>query len=183
MSSNYILILLFLPCYLTFATKLPLQELLTDFNTDELVTSPTEVSQYVPAYYNGALPDSYYHASTTEVTTTESTSLSETTAIEPRSLPFLINFILLPKLVMKFAKALAFGVSVATTFGMFVFLLAATVGLVVPGLRNVERSGRTFVQEFYENIQGEKIEAGKKPIRRYFGTKKVEYVMYHFYSC
>lgn len=171
MSSNYIQILLFL--HLTFATKLPLQELL---NTDELVTSPTEVSQYVPAYYNSALPDSYYHAPTTEVTTTESTSLSETTAIEPRTLPFFINFIFLPKLIMKFVKALAFGVSVATTFGVLVFLLAATVGLVVPGLRNVERSGRTFVQEFYENIPGDKIDAGKEPILMHFRTKNSNYV-------
>lgn len=171
-------IFLILPCCYTFALTIPEPEDIptsTELTTEIIQTdSPYEatVPQYVlPVYYYAAAPDSFYHLpeSASIAPRTMETSLSEE-VVESRTISFLLNFIILPKLIMKLAKAVAFGVSAATSIGMFVFLLSATVctftpicilGLAIPGLRNAERSRRNFVHQIYEHIPGEKIEAGE----------------------
>lgn len=163
----------FLSCYLTIALTIPTS---TDLTTEATQTSHYDatVPQYLlPGYYYPTFPDHFYHLPTTQdaISSTESRALETTIdSDESRTISFLLNFIVLPKLILKFVTALAFGVSAALKIGAFVFLLSATLctftpfcvlGLAIPGLRNAERSGRNIVQQMYEHVPGEKIEAGK----------------------
>lgn len=169
LSLYFIKVLLLLHCYLVFSTTIPLKDILTDLTTetpqtDELPQEPDDinVTQYVLPE-NSVTTDSFFLLpKSQEVTTLVPYSSSGTTEIEPRSFPLLINLILLPKLIIKLFKAIAFGVSAAASISAVAFLLSTIiVGLAIPGLRDVERSERNFVQEIYEHIPGEKIEAGK----------------------
>lgn len=139
---------------------------------DSTNTQLLEIPQYsIPEddYYptlSSNIPENVYDD---ELLTNNTDSRVIETSLESRTIPFLLNFIILPKLIFKFTKAVAFVVSVATTLGVMFFVLSATIctftpicvlGLAIPGLRNVERAGRGLVQQISENVPGEKIEAG-----------------------
>lgn len=160
------IISLFLPYCLATPTK-------NDETSDLTIETSTHLTKYdatvpqfiVPGYYHPTVTEPFYQFQP-EFEQNEARAVArqdlDSSELESRTiLPFLINFILIPKLIMKLVKAIAFGVSAATTIGGMLLFITALVGLAIPGLRNAERSGRNLVQQICEIVPGEKVEAGK----------------------